>query len=344
MKKIPTTNGAMQAMGQFRALFVLATISVAGAAMAQDIRATVDSTPVRFPDVQPRMYDGRVMVPVRGVFEHMNAHVSWDPSTRTVTAHRGTDTIKLTLNSFTAMLNGRQVNLDSPPRMYQGRTLVPLRFLSESLGASVEWIAASRLVEINTVSVNTDPNPVGYKMMRMDAGSVLPFVLDQQLGSSLSRVGDRFTAKWDPDNSQNHGLVLEGHVAAARARDGNTPGVLGLAFDRVRLPSGVTYPVDGSLIGLDSNTVETRSGQLVVRSGIPIQDIKFVGFGKDAILVPIRMSNSVLTNVLINESLGTRYQEITLVPTKSQNVVLSPGTRIGVRLSNNLSLRVPNGS
>lgn len=291
------------------------------------------------------MINGRVMVPIRGVFEHMNAAVSWDPRTRVVTAHRGQDDIRLTINSYSALVNGRQVRLDSPATMVNGRTMVPLRFLSETLGASVEWIASSRLVEITTASANTNTGtvPAGYTMMRMDSGEVIPFILDQSLGSNTSSRGDRFTAKMD-HNGSSHGAILEGHVVVARPRDGNTPGVLGLAFDRVRMPNGVSYAVNGSLMGLDANSVETRSGHLVARSGVETQNLKYVGFGQDAVLLPIWISDNVLTNTIINEKLGSRYQEIRLTPSKSHNVMLERGTRIGVRLSNDLSLRIPTSS
>ena len=50
----------------------------------RSIRATVNGENVYFPDVQPAMVNGRVMVPLRGVFEHMGAHVMWNSATQTV--------------------------------------------------------------------------------------------------------------------------------------------------------------------------------------------------------------------------------------------------------------------
>lgn len=116
------------------------------------IHTLVDGTLILFKDVQPAMVNARVMVPVRGVFEHFEAYVTWDEATRTVHAERGEDRLSLPLNSKTATKNGVQISLDTPAMVYRGRTMVPLRFLSEALGARVEWNAAQ-----NTVAISTTP-------------------------------------------------------------------------------------------------------------------------------------------------------------------------------------------
>jgi len=212
----------------------LATLALAGAVSGQTIRATVDGDAVSFDDVQPLMNNGRVFVPVRGVFEHMKADVVWDADAQIVTATRASDVIVLPLNSTTATVNGRRITLDAPARLVRGRTMVPLRFLSESLGASVDWIAASRTVEITTSAIHTTP-PIqtGYTLMTMDTGTVIPFSLDQALSSNKSSVGDKFTATIDTGTSGDYqglvkGAVLEGHVDVARAKVDDVPGVLGL--------------------------------------------------------------------------------------------------------------------
>jgi hypothetical protein len=65
-------------MKTLRKLLGLTGVAAAALAGAQDIRATVDGTYVNFPDVPPMMVKSRVMVPLRGVFEHMGATVLWD--------------------------------------------------------------------------------------------------------------------------------------------------------------------------------------------------------------------------------------------------------------------------
>ena len=82
---------------------------------------------------------GRTMVPLRGVFEAVGAAVAWDPQARKVTATRGERTVSLVIGSRTAYVNGAAYQLDVPPGIYRDRTMVPLRFVGESLGAAVHW-------------------------------------------------------------------------------------------------------------------------------------------------------------------------------------------------------------
>ncbi|AIE86189.1 copper amine oxidase N-terminal domain-containing protein [Fimbriimonas ginsengisoli] len=110
-----------------------------GTVRAANIAVTVDGDPVKFVDQGPVMRGSRVLVPLRGVFEKMGANVVWDRDTNTVIATRGERTVKLPLNGSTATVGGQTVNLDMPPVVIYGRALVPLRFLGESLGATVDW-------------------------------------------------------------------------------------------------------------------------------------------------------------------------------------------------------------
>jgi hypothetical protein len=90
------------------------------------------------------------MVPMRGIFEAMGAKVNWDQGTRTVTGTKGGSTVILKIDSKDALADNRHIALDAAAVIVDGRTLVPLRFISESLGALVDWDQASRTVRIST--------------------------------------------------------------------------------------------------------------------------------------------------------------------------------------------------
>jgi hypothetical protein len=512
------------------------------------------------------MVNGRVMVPVRGVFEHMDASVTWNANTRTVTAQRGTDTIMLPVGATSATVNGQLVFLDAPATMRSGRVMVPLRFLSETLGAQVEWLEASRTVAITSAAsspprlipatyaptngyqtatpayqdqrmaefapmygvtakqfelytdmrslweehvswtrmfilsnvgdmrnrdattarlmqnqtdigdaikpvygesagnrltsllkehislasdvvtaakegdatqvankkrdahtnadqiadflYNANPNnwnrthlremmsehldltfaeaeaelngdyfksvrtydqvqtqilamadmlsegivrqfpetyPGGanggtdygseYTSWRMATGTVIPFVLVQRLTSSSASVGDRFTANLDTGGQSSYeglpqGTVLEGSVDVVREKSGDTPGVLGLKFDRIRTPDGQVYNIYGSLIGLDKDSVTNENGRLVAKDGAKDNNLKYVGYGAGAgALVAILTDGNIVTNTLIGGALGFLFGEIQKDPSKARNVVLDSGSKFGVRLTNDLSFR-----
>ncbi len=129
-------------------LLLLAAASV----MSQSINVTIDGNPVRFVGTQPMAVQGRVMVPLRGVLEKMGAFVGWDAATRTVFAQKSSVDVQLPIGSRNATVNGRSVALDVPAQIIGGSTMVPLRFVGETLGADVAWNNATRTVTIATGS------------------------------------------------------------------------------------------------------------------------------------------------------------------------------------------------
>ena len=93
--------------------------------------------------------EGRVLVPLRAIFESLGATVAWDSSTNTITGNQNGKIIILKINDKVASVDGQSVILDVPATIIKGSTLVPVRFIGESLGAKVEWIN-------NTVLINSD--------------------------------------------------------------------------------------------------------------------------------------------------------------------------------------------
>jgi hypothetical protein len=132
-------------------LFALAALLIlfAAPALAQPVRVVVDGQTIAF-DQPPVMAGGRVLVPLRGVFENLGATVVWDPATRSIRATRGDTSVLLTMGSRLATVNGQVTTLDTPAMIAGGRTLVPLRFVSEAMGADVEWRGATRTVLIRS--------------------------------------------------------------------------------------------------------------------------------------------------------------------------------------------------
>lgn len=120
-----------------------------------EIAVYVDGTRLQF-DVPPLVIDGRTLVPVRRIFEALGATVAWDQATRTVTAVKNGQQIALQVDAPGAQVNGFGVDLDVPPRLVDGRVLVPLRFVSESLGASVEWDGGANSVRITSPEAIAD--------------------------------------------------------------------------------------------------------------------------------------------------------------------------------------------
>jgi len=100
--------------------------------------------------VPPTQVSGRTMVPMRDIFESLGTAVQWNEATRTATADKGENNVQIGIGSSRAMVNGRTVLLDVPAMIIHGATMVPLRFVSESLGADVKWSSATQTVFITT--------------------------------------------------------------------------------------------------------------------------------------------------------------------------------------------------
>lgn len=326
----------------------LAVLLAAGAASAMSfaqIKTTVDGTMVDFPDTQPTMINNRVMVPVRGVFEHLNATVDWEPQSETVTAVRGSDTIKMALNSYQAWVNQESITLDAPPTMVRGRTMVPLRFLSEALGAEVKWNGTTRTVAISTDGSFNDTD-ANYETHTFATGTVIPFALSSELSSNESKVGDKFTAKptgYDAYRSDlPSSVTLMGHVNTAKPKEGKNPGVLGLTFDHVKLADGRLVPIQGDLIGLNSDSVEMRNGKLVAKPGAKKNNLKYVGYGAGAgALLSILGEGNLLTNTVIGAALGFLIGELEKPEQQPRDVVLKTNEEFGVVLTDPLTVRIP---
>jgi hypothetical protein len=117
---------------------------VAGSAQ-QSVTVIVNGQTMSF-DQPPIVRAGRVFVPLRGVFERLGASVVY--SNGQINATGAGRTVSLTIGSTQATVNGQPSSLDVAPFLVGDRTLVPLRFIAQSLGASVNWNDANSTVTI----------------------------------------------------------------------------------------------------------------------------------------------------------------------------------------------------
>lgn len=126
-----------------------------------DIRVFVDAVQVGFPDQQPIISSGRTLVPLRFVSEDLGATVTWDGATNSVTMVIGNTRILLTIGRHEISVNGVVRPLDVPAQIIGGRTMVPIRGIFESLGATVAWDQAANAVII-TRAVGQNPGRIAF--------------------------------------------------------------------------------------------------------------------------------------------------------------------------------------
>ena len=113
----------------------------------QDMLVFVDGLELAL-DVPPTLKNGRTLVPFRGIAESLGAAVQWHKETSEVVMTRGNTVVRLVFGHHTAYINDRPVTLDVPAQVIDGRTLVPLRFVSEALDAEVAWDPDLRFVQV----------------------------------------------------------------------------------------------------------------------------------------------------------------------------------------------------
>jgi hypothetical protein len=122
----------------------------ASKASADNINVVVNGEQVSFAGAQPQEMNGSVLVPLRGVFEQLGATVQYNPTSKTIFADKGATNVSLSLGSSTAYVNNQSQPLPHAPIVMDGTTLVPLRFIAESLGAYVGWNPDTNTVNIQS--------------------------------------------------------------------------------------------------------------------------------------------------------------------------------------------------
>lgn len=114
-------------------------------ASAASVSVIVNGQQITF-DQPPIERAGRVFVPLRGVFEHLGASVVYQGGLINATGNGRN--ISLHIGSTQATVNGQAQSLDVAPFLIGARTLVPLRFVAQALGAAVDWNNSTSTVTI----------------------------------------------------------------------------------------------------------------------------------------------------------------------------------------------------
>ncbi len=102
---------------------------------------------------------GTLLIPLRSMFEQMGATVSWDPGSKTATVSKAGAEVKVTVGKPEVVINGESRPLDVPPMIYQGVVLVPVRVISEGMGAYVQWVPDRHIVVVRYIPATPPPSP-----------------------------------------------------------------------------------------------------------------------------------------------------------------------------------------
>lgn len=177
-------------------LIVLLILALSTTAFAEPIKVLINNQHLTLP-TNPVIQDERTLVPLRAIFEALGVNVEWDQNTKTVTGTRDDKIIKLQIDNKIASIDGINVELDVPARIINESTLVPVRFIAESLGAEVKWNQ-----ENQTVLIHSDYKITTYKVVRVVDGDTIK-VNFNGIEESLRMIGIDTPESVHPDGSKN---------------------------------------------------------------------------------------------------------------------------------------------
>ena len=213
---------------------------------------TIDFTDDAGNKVDPQIVNSRTMVPVRKIFEVLGATIEWDGTTQTVTATTEEKIMKLQINNNVAVVTTgeetEELKLDSAPVVIDGRTLVPVRFISETLGLKVGWDDATQTVIIMDTGIILEvikrDAPTFYAMITEEYIPVKTAEMDFDVNGTL-----KYTHTEDKSNNSNVKFALTGLIKVAEK-------AIGLDLDYKVTGKGAIYDMMKES-GLEKATMET---------------------------------------------------------------------------------------
>lgn len=132
-------------------LFIFIMTAQSSAEEPKPIRVLVDYDFVNL-STEPQIENGNTIVEFRPIFEKLGLNVSWDKDTKTIIGEKEGLKIQLVIGSKTAKVNGQDKEVLIAPRIINGHTVVPVRFIAENSGAEVKWDSKLRFIQIFTLN------------------------------------------------------------------------------------------------------------------------------------------------------------------------------------------------
>lgn len=159
----------------FVLVFVISITMIVPVLANGEISVYLDNEQIQF-DVAPLLVNGRTMVPMRAIFEKLGAVVYWDDETWTAVANKGNVNVSIAIDDTTLYKNGEAIVLDVPAQLNSGRTLVPLRAVSEAFDCDVQWNGDTQTVNIYSTVSNQEESiyiepPKNIRVVRQQNGS-----------------------------------------------------------------------------------------------------------------------------------------------------------------------------
>lgn len=220
-------------------------------------------------DAEPEMVNNRTMVPVSAIVDALGGESSWDQASHTATFVKGSDTVKVTIGSTTATVNGVKKTLDVVPYLVRvnnsggARTMVPLRFISEAFNYDVDWDNATRTVII------TSP-------------AAAPVVPEASITISSTKIVTGQKISGDSSNTYTNVNI----TASTSLKSGNYKGTW--------LSSPYRYYIDFSDSKLGNDASITKSNSV---SGSQVTSVRAGNQGNNVVRIVVDMESKVTPKI-----------------------------------------------
>lgn len=255
--------------------------TIANSINLNEVKVQLDGDYLDFTDadgekVEPQIINGRTMVPMRKIFETLGATVEWDGENRIVTGTKEDTEIKLQIGSniATKTVSGetKNIELDVTPTIVDGRTLVPVRFIAESLDKTVGWDSDNRTVVI------------------MDSNFII-----EKLKKDASNLYEYITTDFEKLDTFELTVALDGKLKYTDSEDRSNNTNLTLA-------GNVDFKYDGKLVGIDGKLNVAGKGELLDQiKSLDMQKITF------SAIVDIENGTTYITSSLLGEDYDGKW-------------------------------------
>lgn len=207
-------------------------------------------------DQPPVIKNGTTLVPLRGIFETLGASVTWNSQTKSIKGIKGDTTINLILGSDIAVVNNETVQLSLEAQVIGGRTFVPLRFVSESLGADVRWEGLTKTIYIdNTHPVIATPDSITPKKV-YEPQEISELVSSSIIYIELYDRGGRILANGSGFIIESSGKIVTNFHVIDGAHSGKIRLVDGSEY-QIEYVLGYDQPRDIAILKIDASDLLT---------------------------------------------------------------------------------------
>ena len=257
-------------------IFLVVLMFAQFTAMAAPILVVNDS--IIASESAPVIVSGRLLIPARVVSEQLGAQVKWLKAKNTVQITKGKSVIELAVGAKQVKVSGKTVQIDSPVQIINSRIYVPLRFIGESLGATVSWDKKA-----NTASIKAKSQTTAIKQTTVKPVTPVPAVASDEIATTAVPkliVNDSIIV------SESVPVIISGHLL---------------------IPARVVSEQLGAQVKWlkAKNTVQITKGKSVIELAVGAKQVKVSGKTVE-IDSPVQIINSRIYVPLrfIGESLG----------------------------------------